>query len=129
MAQRPQALALVVAETVVDTAARTAGGQMSATNVGELLAAVRQIDSLRAENVALRAEVEKWKACRVHDVDEKEWLREQMIALRAALGDQTKALSLLYNRYNDRKGIPYILSEECRAALDRARALLAEGKA
>jgi hypothetical protein len=86
-------------------------------------------DAVRAENVALRAEVEKWKACRVHDVEEKEWLREQMIALRAVLGDQTKALSLLYNRYNDRKGIPYILSEECRTALDRARALLAEGKA
>jgi hypothetical protein len=31
------------------------GNGMSATNVGELLAAVRQIDSLRAENTALRA--------------------------------------------------------------------------
>jgi hypothetical protein len=61
------------------------GNGMSATNVGELLAAVRQIDSLRAENAEMRAGVEKWKACRVHDVEEKEWLRDQMIALRAAL--------------------------------------------
>jgi hypothetical protein len=43
------------------------------------------VAKLQAENAEMRAGVEKWKACRVHDVEEKEWLRDQMIALRAAL--------------------------------------------
>jgi hypothetical protein len=81
---------------------------VSAINTSELLAAVRQIDSLRAEverqkaivvdmrklnskviaeRDALRAEIENRKSWRVHDVEEKEWLRDQMIALRAVLRD------------------------------------------
>jgi uncharacterized protein (DUF608 family) len=73
--------------------------------IAELRDAVRQID-------VLRAEIEKWKAYRVHDVEEKEWLRDQMIALRAVLWDY------LHSYYTD---------TEWRVALaDRARALLAE---
>jgi hypothetical protein len=82
-----------------------------------------RVDQLKAENAKLRDDF-KFQAVLTEALLP---YQEGAVALREVLRDQTKALSLLFNRYNDRKGIPYILSEECRTALDRARALL-EGK-
>jgi hypothetical protein len=65
-------------------------------------------DGLQAEKI------EKWKAARVHDVDEKNWLRDQMTALRAVLRDIMAAAG-------HSNLIPIALE-------DRARALLPEGK-
>jgi hypothetical protein len=83
--------------------------------------------SLQAENAALRAEVEKWKACRVHDVEEKEWLRDQMIALRAVLREYVK----MYPANRQYMRFRYVGSPEHSSVPleDRARALLTEGKA
>jgi hypothetical protein len=74
---------------------------------------------LDADNAALRAEVEKWKAYRVHDVEEKEWLRDQVIALRAALREYVNEFPA---PRNDMRPIVWDDME------DRACALLAEGK-
>jgi hypothetical protein len=78
-----------------------------------------EVDYWSGQVTALRAEIEKWKACRVHDVDEKEWLREQMIALRAVLRE-------FVERYRTYRGSDP--GWDCELE-DRARALLAEGKA